>query len=353
MALVVNSSTPGGAESYLYRLYKGLGDLGLVEVTLVGQLPDWHAGLGPVVAQGTAPKLTRREPLLPQLRKSLSNAVSVRRALGRQEFDLVHMQYFREKLTLGRFFTGRLPVLWTEHGPLPPNFPRWGLPLLRWKARRATIIAVSEAVQTSLADVHISSEVVWNPLPDTAPILAERKEGAFSDYVLYAGRVHRSKRLELLLEAAKELPALKIKIAGNGPDLDELRATAPENVEFLGHLTRLDGLMAGCLAVVSTSGRAAREGSPMVVLEARSLGVPVLMAEDCHAAGEALRLGSHIYQPTPTDLVRSLDSLGNRIQTKPLSGLERSLRSEDRWLRDTYLTMVRTVEHAVDSRSGQ
>ena len=346
VALIVNSATPGGAESYLYRLYEGLAKRGLVKVTLIGQLPDWPIELGPTIPAGTAAKLTRREPILPQLKNSLSNALAVRRVLKLQSFDLIHMQYFREKLILPGFFTRDLPVLWTEHGPLPPNFPRIGLPFLRMRARRAAIIAVSEAVSESLKEVNIRSEVVWNPLPESASGRFIRRTGGESDYLLYAGRVHSSKRLSLLLDAARLTPDLNVKIAGDGPDLEELRKSAPPNVDFLGHLSDLEDLMAGCLAVVSTSGRKAREGSPMVVLEARNLGVPVLMAEDCHAAGEARDLGAVIYAPTPESLASQLRELGRHVRNTPLNSLSRERRSEARWLTDTYDVMQRTVHPA-------
>ena len=344
VALIVNSSTPGGAESYLYRLYGGLVKRGLVEVTLIGQLPDWPAELGPVIPAGTAAKLTRREPLLPQLRKSLTNARAVRRVLKEQAFDLVHMQYFREKLVLPGYFTTGLPVLWTEHGPLAPNFPRAGLPFLRMRAGRSTIMAVSEAVRESFAEVNITSEIVWNPLPEASSGRPVRQEGRTSDYVLYAGRVHNSKRLSLLLDAARMAPDVQVKIAGDGPDLAVLRESAPSNVKFLGHLSDLGDLMAGCLAVVSTSGREAREGSPMVVLEARNLGVPVLMAEDCHAAEEARGLGANIYAPAAEALAAEIQALGGTLRTKPLAGDERERRGESRWLADTYGVMERTAQ---------
>lgn len=344
VALIANSFTPGGAESYLYRLYSGLAREGLVKVTLIGSLPEWPK-VFPQINVGVAAKLTRQKPVLPQLRNSLRNAIEVRRELGRHDFDLVHLQYFREKLTLGRFFTRNLPVIWTEHGPLAPNFPYVGRPLLRSRAFNTRVIAVSDAVKNSLHSVGIVAQTVWNPLPEVDGFgLKGRREGEESNYVLYAGRVHQSKRLDLLLQAAALLPSLTFKIAGNGPDLEHLRGTAPENVQFLGHLDDLQDVMAGCLAVISTSGQAAREGSPMVVLEARNLGVPVLMAEDCHAAGEAQRLGAHIYSPTAVGLASEIRALGTTLQNAPLSPEQRHERGEARWLSDTYSVMQSAVE---------
>lgn len=345
VALIANSSTPGGAESYLYRLYSGLVSQGRVQVTLIGSLPNWPQSLGAETRVGVAAKLTRQKPILPQLRNSIGNALAVRRELAKQEYDLIHMQYVREKLVLGKFFTRRLPVVWTEHGPLAPNFPRMGLPLLRARATNAKIIAVSAAVKDSLDEVGIDSVTVWNPLPEqNGEHLLRSRDGEQSRFVLYAGRVHESKRLDILLKAADLVPKLTVKIAGDGPDLERLRGVAPKNVEFLGHLEDLHEPMAGCLAVVSTSGRAAREGSPMVVLEARNMGVPVLMAADCHAANEARALGASIYEPTADGLASELRALGMTIRRIPLTSVERMERGEMTWLNRTYDVMRGAVK---------
>ncbi|MCC9205435.1 glycosyltransferase [Arthrobacter sp. zg-Y769] len=165
-----------------------------------------------------------------------------------------------------------------------------------------------------------------------------------SEYILYAGRVHESKRLDILLAAAKKLPELRVKIAGDGPDLERLRSLAPANVDFVGHLDNLDELTSKSLAVVSTSGAAAREGSPMVVLEARNLGVPVLMAQDCHAAVEARQLGARLYKPTGNDLAAEIHALGTVLRNEPLTASERHNRGETVWLSRTFTIMARAIE---------
>lgn len=350
VALIANSFTPGGAELYLYRLYSGLVAKGLVDVTLIGTLPDWPRTLGRPVPAGIAPKLTRKVPIIPQLKGLLSNAMSVRRVLGDRPFDMVHVQYSREKLVLPGYFSRNLPVFWTEHGPLASNFPRWGMPLLRLQARRSTVTAVSDAVRDSLVENGISSRVIWNPLPDSSMNQSDRIAGSYSDYVLYAGRVHESKRIDLLLAAASKTPSTRIKIAGTGPDLARLQKIAPNNVEFLGHLSNLESVMRDSLAVVTTSGQAAREGSPLVVLEARNLGVPVLVASDSHAAEEGISLGAHTYDPQPADLAQKIAALGDRVKTEPLAPLQRSIRGEERWLMETYDLMQRTASREMPRR---
>jgi glycosyltransferase involved in cell wall biosynthesis len=61
-----------------------------------------------------------------------------------------------------------------------------------------------------------------------------RAEG---DYIGYAGRLSFEKGVDTLAEAARTC-GLPVKIAGDGPEMEKLRAAAPPNVEFLGKLDR-------------------------------------------------------------------------------------------------------------------
>jgi len=57
------------------------------------------------------------------------------------------------------------------------------------------------------------------------------------DFVLFVGRLAKQKGLEYLMEAARELPDVKFKLAGRGEMETFLKSIAPSNVEFLGHKT--------------------------------------------------------------------------------------------------------------------
>jgi len=73
-----------------------------------------------------------------------------------------------------------------------------------------------------------------------APVDCDRFRPSWSapaDYFLFVGRlVEPHKRARLLLDAFRVLPEERLLIAGGGPALDELRAAAPPNVTFAGHL---------------------------------------------------------------------------------------------------------------------
>jgi glycosyltransferase involved in cell wall biosynthesis len=99
--------------------------------------------------------------------------------------------------------------------------------------------------------------------------------------VLYAGRLSREKGVDLLLAAAAARPALRIEIAGDGPERGALERMAAElglgeRVRFHGRLDPegLDELRRGC-AVAALPSRW-HENMPLVLLEAFAAGLPVV-----------------------------------------------------------------------------
>jgi glycosyltransferase involved in cell wall biosynthesis len=78
----------------------------------------------------------------------------------------------------------------------------------------------------------------------------------------------------VLLDAFRELPAERLVVAGDGPALEELRAAAPDNVTFTGHLEddALVALMQGCRATLFPS----RDDFGLVPVEVMACGRPVI-----------------------------------------------------------------------------
>jgi glycosyltransferase involved in cell wall biosynthesis len=59
------------------------------------------------------------------------------------------------------------------------------------------------------------------------------------NYIGYSGRLSFEKGTDTLVEAARKC-GLPVKIAGDGPEMAELKRAAPQNVEFLGRLSRIE-----------------------------------------------------------------------------------------------------------------
>lgn len=121
--------------------------------------------------------------------------------------------------------------------------------------------------------------VIHNFLPDdkreTAPIVTGR-----APYYCYAGRLSHEKGVEVLLEAAATLP-MKLKVAGDGPLLNELKLKYDRysNIEFTGKLTSGELMAMMRLARFSVMPSICLENNPMSVIESLCVGTPVVGAD--------------------------------------------------------------------------
>jgi glycosyltransferase involved in cell wall biosynthesis len=137
---------------------------------------------------------------------------------------------------------------------------------------------------------------------------------SYDDFVLSVNRLDRAKRIDLLIEAAAAEPALRIVIAGEGPDRDRLEGLARERglngrVEFAGGVSaeELARLYATCRAVFYAP---VDEDYGMVPYEAFLSGKPVVTTVD---AGGPLEVVSErtgrVVRPEPAEIGRAFAAL--------------------------------------------
>lgn len=102
----------------------------------------------------------------------------------------------------------------------------------------------------------------------TEPVKAEQP------YIIFAGRFSEEKGISLLAETAKLLPEYRFYAAGSGPDEEKLHGI--ENIKLTGFLTKdeLSNTVAGAKALIAPS--VCFENCPLSILEAHSMGVPVI-----------------------------------------------------------------------------
>jgi glycosyltransferase involved in cell wall biosynthesis len=135
-----------------------------------------------------------------------------------------------------------------------------------------------------------------------------------STRILSVGRLSEEKGMRTLVEAWRQSnPAgFTLSIAGDGPLLDELTATAPEGVEFLGRVDsdEVRRLMLTSRSLVFPS--EVYEGMPITLLEAMAAGLPVVASNHGSMVEMIEPLGSDWLTP-PGDVAEwaaRLDALG-------------------------------------------
>ena len=135
---------------------------------------------------------------------------------------------------------------------------------------------------------------------------ADARHGA-----LFVGRLSPEKGVETLIKAWEQLPMFPLTIAGNGPELERMRALAPANVTFTVAQTpgEIALHMAKAQALIVPS--LWYEGFPMVVAEAFAAGLPVI-ASNIGSLAEIVvpgRNGAHFVPGDAQDLVATVEAL--------------------------------------------
>jgi glycosyltransferase involved in cell wall biosynthesis len=140
------------------------------------------------------------------------------------------------------------------------------------EARRLCTISqnVTNRLRTNLG---LDSEVVLPP-----PQALEFRCDEYGDFILSVNRLDRAKRIDLLLEAARQHD-LPVVIAGDGPDRERLESLANGRVRFAGRVSaeELADLYARCRAVYYAP---VDEDYGMVPYEAFLSGKPVVTMTD-------------------------------------------------------------------------
>jgi glycosyltransferase involved in cell wall biosynthesis len=192
---------------------------------------------------------------------------------------------------------------------------------------RAAIQRMDQAALAECRDIYTISRNVadrlgqWNGLAGTALYpppqhLGRYHDAGFGDYLFYAGRLDRLKRLELALEAlARTTTPARLKIAGTGPMEGELRRqiehlALTDRVELLGYVSAeaLLDLYAGCRGAYYAP---LNEDYGYVTVEAFLSGKPVITTTDAGGPLEFVTDGENglVAAPEPAAIAAAIDGL--------------------------------------------
>ena len=148
--------------------------------------------------------------------------------------------------------------------------------LRTWSTKVDRYIALTEfARQKFIAGGLPAEKIVVKPnFVDPDPGLGTHQGG----FALFVGRLSAEKGLPTLLQAWKNLPAVPLKIIGDGPLEPEVRAFASRNsqVEVLGRRARDEVLQWMKMAQFLLFPSEWYEGFPMTLAEAFATGLPVI-----------------------------------------------------------------------------
>jgi glycosyltransferase involved in cell wall biosynthesis len=275
---VVAELRPGGAERIVLELAADARRHGdTVAVASAGG--PWVAQLHQDVTHFEVP-LRRRSTVA-----TLTAAWPLRAALRGFRPDVVHAHNLRTTVAVAAALStvaARPRLVTTVHGLAPPDYSA-AARLLRMTGGHvvACAPAVARSLQTagfpaSLTEIILNGAALLPPAASQVDALRARLGVGDRPLVVGIGRLAAQKSWTTLIEAMRRVEGADALVAGEGPmraPLQAAAAAAGGRVRFVGAVDDVASLLHLADCVVSTS---TWEGLPLSLLEALSLGCPVV-----------------------------------------------------------------------------
>ena len=249
--------------------------------------------------------------------QDLRSYLSLRRIVKTFCPDLIHSHTFKSGVLCRLMYFG-IPKVHTFHGHLltDPEFSRAkikiDLIIEKFLANFThKIIVTGEQVAEDLLASGIGRPDKFISIPgeggltNVLPQETARKNLSLGEAftIMWVGRVAPVKNPKLLVEVAKRMPDCQFVMVGDGIELSSIRSAAPANLRILGFTPVNEVLLAGDV-FLSTS---LNEGIPYAILEARSVGLPVV-AVSAGALSELITdgLNGYLVEPDADKIVARL-----------------------------------------------
>ncbi|WP_087037480.1 glycosyltransferase family 4 protein [Thermococcus litoralis] len=219
-------------------------------------------------------------------------------------FELIHTHYIGTTSYAGVLAKKKLgiPLIVTAHGSdldFMSNLPLGRYFVKDSIAKGDVIIAVSHYLKKRALSLGAKRVKV---IPNGIRALKLRR--AAKRYITFIGALTSYKDPKTFIRLAKYFPDEKFLVVGDGPLMEELKTMAPPNVKFLGYREDIDTILAESKMLIVPS---LREGFGLVVVEANSLGVPVI-GRAVGGIKELIRDGKNGY------LFKDFDELIERVE---------------------------------------
>jgi glycosyltransferase involved in cell wall biosynthesis len=226
------------------------------------------------------------------------------------EVDAVHIHSAHAVLTVwiatvARRINPDVRIVFTPHYHGTGHSALRRLLWISWRRYVARAVEAADAIhavsprEAGLIESHYPQsrgKTVVIPNGVEEDVFGYKWRGADSEYMMYAGRIERYKRLEVAVDLAKEL-GLRLLVVGRGPHREGLRRYARRRgaaIEFLDPQPRPDylRLLAGARYAVNPS---RQEAYSIFAAEALAIAVPTIttpeVAENLQAEAEPFRSG--------------------------------------------------------------
>jgi len=201
---------------------------------------------------------------------------------------------------LAAFGTNARVITW-EHSNFYNNWDSRIFPYMRQFAARyshAMVVLTERDKQNYIANIRKCSPVITIANPSEK---LEHLYDATSNVILSVGQLVQKKRFDLLIPIGKIVferhPDWKWCLCGDGPERRTLeamveQASLSENIYFLGAVKDMESLYRTSAMCVLTS---EMEGLPMVLLEAKAYGLPIVSFDIQTGPSDIVRDGENGY----------------------------------------------------------
>ena len=282
---VITQSELGGAQTVVVQLANNLSKEH--EVVLVAGQGDgkmWNMVSDQVIKED-CPHLQRSI----SLKNDLLAAIELRRLYKKYKPDVIHLHSSKAG-TLGRIVFPSKKTIYTVHGfdSVRLAFRKF-LPVERLLQHFCkAVVGVSKYDEKNLIAEGIKNNVstVYNGIsvPDCSQISDIDVFNQDKKVVLAIARVFPQKKADLFVDVARLLPQYNFVWIGNQREVTEF-GELPDNCHFLGNIPNAGAFCSKADLLMLPSNY---EGLPMVILEAMSLGKPVV-ASDVGGISEIVR----------------------------------------------------------------